>query len=134
MYAVKTINTKSEQYTQNQMNWSGSVPVAQLSSSYPPLGTLPTQGGDKIFNKTVTTSWQVQSDWLTQEEVDLLQGLQKSSMVIAYVYNGSAIANAFPYSCKVKGDNYEVKLVKQQKLTQATFDLDLNITQALQNT
>ena len=134
MYAVKTLNTKSEQYTQNQMNWSGNVPVPQLSSSYPPFGTLPTKGGDKIFNKTATNTWRVQTDWLTQDEVELLEGLQKSPMVIAYIYDGSTIANSFPYSCKVKGENYEVKLVKQNKLTQATFDLDLNITQSLQNT
>jgi len=134
MYAVKTINTKSETYTQNQMNWSSSTPVPQLSSSYPPFGTLPTQGGDKVFNKTATNTWKVQSDWLTQEEVNLIEGLQKSPMVIAYIYDGTAIANAFPYSCKVKGENYEVKLVKQEKLVQATFELDLNITQSLQNT
>lgn len=134
MYAVKTINTKSETYTQNQMDWSGNVPVPQLSSGYPPFGTLPTQGGDKIFNKTATNTWRVQTDWLTQDEVNLIEGLQKSPMVIAYIYNGSSIANSFPYSCKVKGEAYEVKLVKQDKLTQATFELDLNMTQSLQNT
>lgn len=134
-FAEKTITTEQEQYSQYQVNWSSNVPVPQLNSSYPPFSTLPTQGGDKVFNKTATTSWQVSTDWLTQSQVDLLEGLQRSPQVIAYIYDGNnSIQNFFPYSCKVKNTSYANKLVKQNKLTQVTFDLDLNSTQALQNT
>jgi hypothetical protein len=133
MFAEKITSTEESTYTQNQVNWSGAVPVPQLTSTYPPMSTLPTQGGDKIFNKTASTSWKVMTDWLSQEEVALLDGLQKSPQVIAYIYDETGIANYFPFSCKVTGKSYANKLVKQNKLTQVTFDLNLNSVQALQN-
>ena len=133
MFAEKITSTEESTYTQNQVNWSGAVPVPQLTSTYPPMSTLPTQGGDKIFNKTASTSWKVMTDWLSQEGVALLDGLQKSPQVIAYIYDETGIANYFPFSCKVTGKSYANKLVKQNKLTQVTFDLNLNSVQALQN-
>jgi len=134
-FAEKTINTTQEQYSQYQMNWSSNVPVPQLGSSYPPFSTLPTQGGDKVFNKTVDTSWKVTTDWLSQSDVNLLEGLQRSPQVIAYIYDANnTIENYFPYSCKVKNTSYANKLVKQNKLTQVTMELDLNSMQAIQNT
>lgn len=133
--AEKKVDTKSEMYTQEQINWSGGVPVPQLGGVYPPFGTLPTKGGDKIFNKVAGTTWKLTTDWLSQEDVELLQGLQKSPQIIAYIHDDSnSISDFFPYYGKVKGASYDVKLVKQNKLTTVTVELELSQVQTLQNT
>jgi hypothetical protein len=135
MLAEPTNDSSYESYGQNQVAWSNYIPVPQLSSNYPPLGTLPIQGGDKVYNKTVTTKWTVQTDWLSQEQVELLQGCQKSPQVLAYIHDeANPISDAFPYSVTITDKSYTTKLVKQNKLTTVTLTLEVNMPQALQNT
>ena len=135
MLAEPTNDASYESYAQNQVNWSSYIPVPQLSSTYPPFGTLPIKGGDKVYNKTVTTKWTVQSDWLTQDEVDLLMGCQKSSQVLAYIHDEqNSISDAFPYAVTITDKSYTTKLVKQNKLTTVTLTLEVNQPQAIQNT
>ena len=135
MLAEPTNDSSYESYGQNQVNWSSFVPVPQLGSAYPPLKTLPIQGGDKVYNKTVTTKWTVQSDWLNQDQVELLKGCQKSPQVLAYIHDElNTISDAFPYSVTITDKSYTTKLVKQNKLTTVTLTLEVNMPQALQNT
>jgi hypothetical protein len=135
MLAEPTNDSSYESYGQNQVNWSSFVPVPQLSSTYPPFKTLPIQGGDKVYNKTVTTKWTVQTDWLSQDQVELLKGCQKSPQVLAYIHDdANPISDAFPYSVTITDKSYTTKLVKQNKLTTVTLTLEVNMPQALQNT
>jgi hypothetical protein len=135
MLAEPTNDASYESYGQNQVNWSAYLPVPQLNSTYPPFKTLPIQGGDKVYNKTVTTKWTVQTDWLTQDQVDLLLGCQKSPQILAYIHDpANAISDAFPYSVTIADKSFTTKLVKQNKLTTVTFTLEVNMPQALQNT
>ena len=135
MLAEPTNDASYESYGQNQVDWSAYLPVPQLSSTYPPFKTLPIQGGNKTYNKTITTKWTIQSDWLTQEEVDLLKGCQKSPQILAYIHDeANPISDAFPYSVTIVDKSFTTKLVKQNKLTTVTFTLEVNMPQALQNT
>ena len=86
----KTVSTKEEVYFQDITEWSGSVPIPQLNSGTP-LRTMPMIGGNKIYNKTATNSYKLASDWLNQEQVNLLESLQKSPQVIAYIHKGNQV-------------------------------------------
>ena len=131
MLTEKTVSATSEKYTQEQMNWSGSQPVQTGLTTYP--GNLPTLGGDKIYNKEVTTAFKISTDWLTQEQVDLLEGLLKSPQVLAYIHTGAAFDDDFPYQVNVKQAAYTSKNVRQNKVTQATFDVEVTLTEKIQN-
>lgn len=133
MFLEKEVTTTNDSYTQEQINWGLTTPV--------PIGVLDPseylmlQGGTKIYNKMANTSWSIQSDWLTQDQVDLLEGLQKSPQVFAYIHkDGYPFSDYTPYPVTISGKSYKIKNVKQVKLVQGEFTIDLNIPQKLQNT
>ena len=132
MLTEKTVSATSEKYTQEEINWSASTPVQTLQTE--PVSNLATLGGDKIYNKEITTSYKIATDWLTQEQVDLLEGLLKSSQVLAYIHTGAAFDDDFPYQVNVKQAAYTSKNIRQNKVTQATFDIDVTLTEKIQNT
>jgi len=135
MLAEKTTDVSYEQYGQNQVNWSDYLPVPQLNSTWPPMKTLPIQGGDKIYNKYAKTTWKIQTDWLSQEELNLMDGLLKSPQVLAYIHDEEMpIYDAFPYSCKIVDKSFTTQLVKQKKVISAIFEIEINMPQAMQNT
>jgi hypothetical protein len=90
MLSEKTIETQEEQYFQDIMEWSGSLPIPQLNSTTP-FGRMPMIGGNKVYNKTATTSYKLATDWLDQEQVNLLESLQKSPQVLAYIHKGNQV-------------------------------------------
>jgi hypothetical protein len=93
------------------------------------------QGGTKVYNKMANTSWSIQTDWLNQEQADLLQGLQKSPQVFAYIHkNGNDFSDYTPYPVTITESSYKVKNVKQTKLVQGEFTIALTVPQKLQNT
>jgi hypothetical protein len=133
MFLEKDVSTTSESYSQEQINWSAITPV--------PLGVLDPsqylmlQGGTKVYNKMANTSWSIQSDFLEQDQVDLLEGLQKSPQVFAYIHqDGNPFSDYTPYPVTITGSSYKVKNVKQVKLVQGEFTIALTIPQKLQNT
>ena len=132
MFVEKSITTSQQMYAQEQMNWSNSTPVPMLNDSLP-IGNLGIKGGSKIFNKEAQVSYKLQSDWLDQEQVDLVEGLIKSPQVMAYIDNGNTISHEFPYTCSVINNSYSVKNIRQVKLTQAEIEIKLFTTQKLQN-
>ena len=79
------------------------------------------------------TSFKITTDWLTQEQTDLLEGLQMSPQVLAYIHYGDAFNNDFPYQVNVKQAAYATKNVRQTKLVQATFDVEVTLSQKIQN-
>ena len=131
MLMEKSINTTQQSYSQEEINWSSTTPVP-LGVTAPPQN-LATQGGNKTYNKQAITSFKISSDWLDQEQVDLLEGLVKSPQVLAYIHTGAAFDDDFPYQVTVKQTSYTSKNVRQNKLTQATFDVEVTITQKIQN-
>lgn len=133
MFLEKSISTTQGQYSQEQMDWSNAVPVPQINSS-PVIQNLGIVGGDKIYNKQATTTYKIQSDWLTQAQVNLLEGLQKSPQVLAYIHDPeNSISDNYAYACNVSNTQYSVKNVRQVKLYQASFDLTVTQPQKLQN-
>jgi hypothetical protein len=133
MFLEKDVSTTSESYSQEQINWAATTPV--------PLGVLDPsqylmlQGGTKVYNKMANTSWSIQSDFLEQDQVDLLEGLQKSPQVFAYIHqDGNPFSDYTPYPVTITGSSYKVKNVKQVKLVQGEFTIALTIPQKLQNT
>lgn len=133
MFNEKSINSKQEVYTQEQMNWSSSTPVPLNNNSYI-IGNLGIKGGDKPYNKQIETSYKIQTDWLTQEEVDVLEGLQKSPQVLAYIHDpNNSISDYYAYTAMVTNSSYTVKNIRQTKLYQGSFDLKLVMGQKIQN-
>ena len=133
VFLEKEVSTTNDSYSQEQINWGLTTPV--------PIGVLDPsqylmlQGGNKVYNKMANTSWSIQSDWLTQDQVELLEGLQKSPQVFAYIHeDGRPFSDYTPYPVTISGRSYKVKNVKQVKLVQGEFTIDLNIPQKLQNT
>ena len=133
MFDEKSIATKQELYDQEQMNWNLSTPVPLLNST-PPINNLGIRGGTKSYNKDVTTTRKIMTDWLTQEEVELLEGLQKSPQVMAYLHDpNNPLSDDYPYTVNVVNTSYTTKNVRQVKLVQATIDIQYVMKQKIQN-
>lgn len=130
----KTTTTTQSKYAQEEMNWSGTTPVPMGLSTPLPPGNLATLGGDKIYNKQAKTEYKIQTDWLTQEQANVLEGLLKSPQVLAYIHTGAAFDDNFPYQVNVKQSSYTTKNIRQNKLTQGTFDIEVTLTEKIQNT
>jgi len=127
-FMEKDTSTTNSNYYQETMNWSELSPVPTYVTI--PAYTLQTKGGEVIYNKQAMTSWTLNTDWLTQDEVNLLEGLQKSSNVIAY-FNDSAYNVAVPYSVRIGQTSYKTKNIKQVKLVQGEFEIFLNQVQKI---
>jgi len=127
-FMEKETSTTNSNYYQETMNWSGLTPVTANVNN--PNFNLQTKGGDVIYNKQASTSWTLNTDWLTQDEVNLLEGLQKSSNVIAY-FNDTAYNQYAPQSVRIGQTSYKTKNVKQVKLVQGEFEIFLNQVQKI---
>lgn len=127
-YMEKETTTNNSNYYQETMNWSGLKPVTENVTN--PNFNLQTKGGDVIYNKQASTSWTLNTDWLTQDEVNLLEGLQKSSNVIAY-FNDTPYNVLIPQSVRIGQTSYKTKNVKQVKLVQGEFEIFLNQVQKI---
>jgi hypothetical protein len=127
-FMEKDTTTTNDNYYQEAMNWSALKPVTENVTN--PNFNLQTKGGEVIYNKQAMTSWTLNTDWLTQDEVNLLEGLQKSSNVIAY-FNDSAYNVLVPYSVRIGQTSYKTKNIKQVKLVQGEFEIFLNQTQKI---
>lgn len=130
----KSTSTKSDEFFQEQMNWSGTAPVVVNGDSYP-IGRLGIAGGMKPYNKQATTTYDIESDWLTQDQVNLLEGLQKSPQVLAYVHDeDNWLSDDYAYTVRIKDSSYSTRNVRQAKLVQAKFTIELVMPQKMQVT
>jgi hypothetical protein len=127
-FMEKETKTTNSNYYQETMDWSGYSPVTASITN--PNYNLQTKGGDVIYNKQAMTSFMLNTDWLTQDEVNLLEGLQKSSNVIAY-FNDTAYNQYAPQSVHIGQASYKTKNVKQVKMVQAEFEIMLNHVQKI---
>jgi hypothetical protein len=127
-FMEKDTSTTNSNYYQESMNWSGLTPVTANVNN--PNFNLQTKGGDIIYNKQASTAWTLNTDWLTQDEVNLLEGLQKSSNVIAY-FNDTTYNQYAPQSVRIGQTSYKTKNVKQVKLVQGEFEIFLNQVQKI---
>lgn len=127
-FMEKETKTTNSNYYKETMDWSGYSPVAPNITN--PNYNLQTKGGDVIYNKQAMTSWTLNTDWLTQDEVNLLEGLQKSSNVIAY-FNDIPYNVLVPQSVHIGQASYKTKNVKQVKMIQAEFEIMLNHVQKI---
>jgi hypothetical protein len=124
----KETKTTNSNYYQETMDWSGYSPVTANITN--PNYNLQTKGGNIIYNKQAMTSFVLNTDWLTQDEVNLLEGLQKSSNVIAY-FNDTTYNVLVPQSVTIGQTSYKTKNIKQVKMVQAEFEINLNHVQKI---
>lgn len=141
MLTEKTINTTQDNYYQEQLNYSGSSPVESVNYMIgEPVAIQSnqkfTKGGSKAYNKNMSTSYRIQTDWLTQDQVNLLEGLVSSSQVLAYIREGEDATQHwfYPHNVSVVQTNYVTKNVKQTKLIQAEFTITLTEVQKIATT
>jgi len=127
-FMEKETKTTNSNYYQETMDWAGYTPVTPSITN--PNYNLQTKGGDVIYNKQAMTSFMLNTDWLTQDEVNLLEGLQKSSNVIAY-FNDTAYNQYAPQSVTIGQTSYKTKNIKQVKMVQAEFEINLNHVQKI---
>lgn len=121
----KSTNTTSDSYSQPNYQYSLINPVR--------VGPDKTfnwnKGGTKSFNRNTEITMRIESDWVVQEELDYLGAIPESSDVIAYVgdtvpaINPTASPKEIPYTVQITNLKYDYKLIKQQKLTQVSFDM-----------
>jgi len=123
----RTTKSEGETYSPPTINWSGTYPV-DLSSAVDKTGNW-LRGGAKSFNKVVETTFNIQSDWVTQDQLDFLGGIPESPQVWAYIGEDPT-----PYTVQVVNVTYTYRLIKQVKLTQAIFELKYTKVQPKQNT
>lgn len=136
-FVEKNTDVKGETYSTDLINWSTGTPTPSDSLSDP------YSGADRSFNRTARTSYTIQTDWITQEDADILEGLLKSPRVIGKLIPTSPFdaQNALDlnlladqyFSCNVIDTNYVTKLVKAQKLVQATFKIQIPVVQNMPN-
>ena len=79
------------------------------------------------FNKVVENKWTITTNWLTQDEVNLLKEAVQSPQTWAYIGQED-----FPYTCKIAESTYTVKTIKQVKLFTATFNIEINTDRTMQ--
>ena len=124
MKAEETIDATGQTFYQTEVDFSGTTPVV--------LSNDTTQnwlkGGTRQYNRSIKTKWQITSDFLTQEDVEFLKGIVKSSQT--WVYIGE---EDFPFTCRVSEQSYTVKTIKQVKLFTANFVLEFSTEQTMQN-
>lgn len=129
---------KSEQtiYNRASLDWSGSSPINKTDPSENYM-----RGGDKIVNKVTTTNFTIQTDWLTQGEIEGLGQIASSPLVwIIAPYRLSqtsyaipAISTGVPIPVVIENLDYTYKNVKQTKLVQASFNGRFSQPQTMQN-
>ncbi|CAB4134677.1 hypothetical protein UFOVP643_20 [uncultured Caudovirales phage] len=133
MFTEKSINSTQSNYSQEQLNYSGSTPVPVVAPTTQPFGNTAVRGGNKPYAKQVETSYTIMTDWLEQEQVDLIEGLVMSPQVLAYIKDPiNKQADNIPYNCTVTTTSYTTKNVRQTKLVQATINIKLAIPQNIQ--
>lgn len=119
MFYEKTTNAPGETYQQSNYNYSGQYPVPVASApSNTTINDKWLRGGNRSFNKVVQESYSIQTDWLTQDEVDFLAQIGQSPQV--WIYVGEELT---PRLVTITNVNYTYKLVKQTKLVQATYEM-----------
>ena len=138
MFTEKVIETTQSTYAQEQMQWSSLKPIETGVTN--PINNLGIDGGTKTYNKQAKTSYKIMSDWLDQEQTNLLESLIKSPQVIAYINDGNdspftpGFGNYFAYTVTVKENSYATKNVRQNKLVQGAFTIEVALQQKIQNT
>lgn len=133
MFTEKTITTTQSNYNQEQINYSSTVPVPVAQPNSVPFGNASVIGGVKPYIKLAETMYAIQTDWLLQEDIDVLEGLVKSPQVLAYIRDANNTqADNIPYNCVVTNTSYTTKNVRQTKLVQASFTIKLAMSQNLQ--
>jgi hypothetical protein len=133
MFTEKTINTTQSNYNQEQIDYSSALPVPVAQPNTVPFGNASIIGGTKPYAKQAETTYAIQTDWLTQDQVNLLEGLVKSPQVLCYIKDpNNTQADLIPYNCVVTNTSYTTKNVRQTKLVQGTFTVKLATTQNLQ--
>jgi hypothetical protein len=133
MFTEKSINTSQSNYSQEQLNYSGATPVPSGQPYASPYGNTSVKGGNKPYAKQSETMYSIQTDWLLQDQVDVLEGLVKSPQVLAYIKDANnLLADDIPYNCIITNTNYTTKNVRQTKMVQGTFTVKLTIPQSIQ--
>lgn len=127
MFYQKVTQSPGSEYYQTPLDWSALKPVVIEQGG---ANTAPNymRGGAKSFNKTVTQTLEIQTDFLTQQQVDYLGYISQSPDVLAYIGD-----TEIPLTCKLITVDYTYRLVKQVKLTQAIYTLQYTKVQPKQN-
>jgi hypothetical protein len=121
----RTSRSQETEYYQSVLDYTALKPVKEIDDVPNYQNWL--RGGNKSFNKTVTQTYRIESDWVTQDEVDFLGAIPESPSVWGYIDGATN-----PVTVKVNNLDYTYKFVKQEKLVQASFDLTFTKVQQKQ--
>jgi hypothetical protein len=122
----KVTNSPDTPYFQTPLNWNSTIPISLNGSADTTQNWQ--RGGNKSFNKVVNTTFNVQTDWVLQEDMDLLGGIPESPSVWCYIGD-----DATPYTVEVRSIDYVYRNIEQVKLAQATLELAYTKVQPKQN-
>jgi len=134
MMVEKSTKTKQDEFVRDQLDWSGITPVPLLNDSIL-TGKLGMVGGMRPYNKQAEVSYELESDWLTQDQVNMLEELIKSPQVLAYFHDpNSSLTDDFPQAVKVTDTSYSITNVRQKKMVQGEVKIELVNPQKMQVT
>ena len=124
MLYEKSTASEYDTWFQTDLNWDGTTPYSATIS-----GDWWLRGGPKVFSKIVTTRFVLQTDWLTQAQVDALGQIPESTLVWAYVGQNTDQ----PLAITITNTDYTYSNVAQQKLVQMTLECEWTKPQLKQN-
>jgi hypothetical protein len=122
MKVEETVEAENAEFYQTEVDWSGTTPVELTGDTT--LNWL--RGGMQQYNKTTHTKYTITSNFLTQEEVELLKTAVMSPQ--QWVYIGQ---EDWPYTCTIAQKEFTVKSIKQVKLFTATFEIELAVDRTM---
>ena len=123
MKTEETIQADNTEYYQTEIDWSSTTPVRLTGDTT--RNWL--RGGMHQYNKTIHNKYTITSDFLTQDEVELLKTAVMSPQCWAYIGQ-----NDWPLTCFIAQKEFTVKSIKQVKLFTATFEIEVAVDRTMQ--
>ena len=123
MKTEETIKADNQEYYQTEIDWSSTTPVALTGDTT--RNWL--KGGMHQYNKTIHNRYTITSDWLLQEEVELLKTAVQSPQCWAYIGESD-----WPYTCYIAEKEYTSKSIKQVKMFNVTFTIETSVDRTMQ--
>jgi hypothetical protein len=118
MYYEINYGARNDTYYKDPNQWSASA-----------WSLKPWQSGNTVYNKELSRSIKVTSDWLTFSQIGYLKKMFESPNVLVYLPN-----ETIPQTCTIKDTTYAEKLVIAQRMYNLEFTVDLSFGDKVQNT
>lgn len=128
MMVEESVKAENTEYYQTEVDWSSTTPLVTNTRGSQENDATQNwlKGGMQQYNKTVHSRYTITSDWLLQDEVELLKTAVQSPQ--QWVYIGS---DDWPYTCYISQKEFTVKSIKQVKMFNVTFTIEVSVDRTM---